>query len=161
MHSDSELMMTTISGKVTIDVATGILVLPAGDRCLIMVRTSNCALTHFTTGYCILTLTRLEIAYSYRYMIRNGRTDGPVWSVRQTAVYQQMNMKTGRSIWILIQPNESALKRFKSICLATDFVRKPVTPHLVFLNSAVEGWKDFVGNIRASLQTLVQTCFQS
>ncbi|KAI1754172.1 hypothetical protein F4782DRAFT_45487 [Xylaria castorea] len=103
-----------------------------------------------------------EIAYTYRYMARNGRKKGSEWSVRQTAVYQKLNMETKCSVWILVQPSEPVLKRFKAICLdlSGNDTRRHALPHLVFHNSAMEGWEGFLSYIRPFLQQLDEkACF--
>jgi len=97
-----------------------------------------------------------EIAYTYRYVINNGRIEGPRWSVRQTAVYQKMNMETGCSTWILIQPNDFALNQFKAMSLLSpDDSEQPMAPHLAFLSAAQMDWKMYIGQLRLSLQKLV------
>ncbi|KAK0514063.1 hypothetical protein JMJ35_003785 [Cladonia borealis] len=102
-----------------------------------------------------------EIAYTFRYVINNGRTEGSPWSVRQTAVYQKTNLKTGCSIWILIQPNEAVLEHFKALCLqSVDGTEHSMAPHLAFLSSARVYWKAYIGQLRLSLQELDEkACF--
>lgn len=98
-----------------------------------------------------------EIAYTYRYVINNGRKEGPRWSVRQTAVYQKLNAETGCSTWILIQPNDFALNRFKAMILVSlDESGQPMAPHLAFLSAAQMDWKMYISHLRLSLQELVR-----
>ena len=100
----------------------------------------------------------LELAYTYRYVINNGRTEGPQWSIRQTTVYQKMSVETGCSTWILIQPDSSALQHFKAMCLLSrNYLEHPMAPHLAFLNAAQRDWKDYVGQLRLLLQELVRS----
>ncbi|KAH8164462.1 hypothetical protein CIB48_g3776 [Xylaria polymorpha] len=112
---------------------------------------------------CTRKILGYEIAYAYRYMAKNGRKDGSGWSVRQTAVYQKTELTTQCSVWILVQPSESVLKRFKSICqdFSLDgYTRQHALPHLVFKNSALEEWKSFTNYLRSSLQVLDEkACF--
>lgn len=98
-----------------------------------------------------------EIAYTYRYVINNGRKEGLRWSVRQTAVYQKMNVETRCSTWILIQPNDFALNRFKAmILLSQDESGQSMTSHLAFLSAAQMDWKMYISHLRLSLQDLVR-----
>ncbi|KAL8673354.1 MAG: hypothetical protein Q9168_002233 [Polycauliona sp. 1 TL-2023] len=102
-----------------------------------------------------------EIAYTYRYVINNGRTEGPRWSVRQTAVYQKMDAETGCSTWIVIQPDAFALSRFKGMCLSSSVDwEQPMAPHLAFLSATRMDWKAYMGHLRRSLQDLDEkACF--
>ena len=99
-----------------------------------------------------------EIAYLYRYVTNNGRSQGPQWSIRQSAVYQKMNMSTRCSAWILIQPSDSALKRFKDLLLdLPELSSQPMTPHLALLNATEMDWKGYTSQLRLSIQSLVST----
>lgn len=65
-------------------------------------------------------------------------------------------MENGCSAWILIQPNELALDRFKAMCLLSpETSGHPMAPHLAFLSAAQMGWKTYIGQLRLSLQDLV------
>lgn len=69
-----------------------------------------------------------------------------------------MSMETGCSTWILIQPNDSALNRFKAMCfLQPDGLEQPMAPHLAFFNAAQVDWKGYIGQLRLSLQILVRS----
>ena len=97
-----------------------------------------------------------EMAYTFRYVINNGRAEGSQWSIRQTAVYQNMDVRTGCSTWILIQPDDAVLHQFKNVCLqSSDVAFHLMAPHLVFLGSAQVHWKAYIGQLRLALQSLV------
>ena len=129
------------SGRVAIELVIGT---PAPESFKLAISNADCFV--FST----------EIAYTFRYVDTNGRTEGSPWSIRQTAVYQKINLKTGCSIWILIQPNDAVLERFKALCLqSVDGAGHPMAPHLTFLSSARVHWKAYIGQLRLSLQKLV------
>ncbi len=97
-----------------------------------------------------------EMTYTFRYVINNGRAEGSQWSIRQTAIYQKMDVRTGCSTWILIQPNDAVLRQFKNVCLqSSDVAFHLMAPHLVFLGSAQVHWKAYIGQLRLALQLLV------
>ncbi|KAK4224632.1 hypothetical protein QBC38DRAFT_458077 [Podospora fimiseda] len=94
-----------------------------------------------------------EICYTYRYVTCNGRSEGPTWSVRQTAVYEKRNLGNGCSTWILIQPSDPVWKRFKTANFSDpgQGQQEPSLTHCMFLASAVEGWKGYVSQLRQEL----------
>lgn len=157
MHSAFVKMMTTRFGKDVIDPATGIRTVLGS--CRDTVANSLCLEAFNPQLYDRSDITT-EIAYTYRYVINNGRTEGPRWSVRQTTVYQKMNMETGCSTWIFIQPNDIALNQFKAMCLlSSEDSEQPMAPHLAFLNAARMDWKSYIGHLRSLLQGLVRYRF--
>ena len=156
MHSDSVKTMTMRFGKDVIELASGIPNMVT--KCWNTVASPWCSQASHAIG---ATPDKpgpnTEITYTYRYVIDNGRAEGPRWSVRQTAVYQRVNMETGCSTWILIQPNDIAMERFKTICLRSqDNIEQPMVPHLAFLSAAQMGWKPYIRQLRLSLQGLVR-----
>jgi len=82
-------------------------------------------------------LTEVEFCYTIRYVVRNGRSTGPVWSVRRTAVYQQYQFQKRLSKWILLQPSVDSQRRFSEV-QAQGRGKKhehPMRYHVVFLFS--------------------------
>ena len=49
-----------------------------------------------------------ELCYIVQYVDKNGRDRGDPWSLRQTGVYEQVDIETGKSVWIILQPSSSA-----------------------------------------------------
>jgi len=97
-----------------------------------------------------------ELCYNFRYVAANGRSTGFPWSIRQTTVYQRLDMSTGCSNWILIQPERTVKKRFQEVSRSCSGVlSKQMDPHLVFLFAALSDWKPFIGYLRTILQGLV------
>jgi Mg2+ and Co2+ transporter CorA len=98
-------------------------------------------------------LIACELSYTYSYVTTNGRSEGPTWSLRQTAVYHKMNVQTGCSIWILIQPSQPSWMRFKKLVPLTG-TSGAMDAHLIFLNEATVGWKGFLGHLRPAFAEL-------
>ena len=96
-----------------------------------------------------------EFCYAIRYIVQNGRSTGPSWSMRQSAVYQQFDTHRRSSTWILLQPSADAQRRFNEI--QRDSVRStnPMIFHVAFLFSTMYYWKDYITSIRAELDALV------
>ncbi len=151
---DSARTTTMRSGRVAIELVIGTLMVLGRCWDMVLKQASKTFKGTFLNADCFGFNT--EIAYTYRYVINNGRTEGSPWSVRQTAVYQKTNLKTGCSVWILIQPNEAVFEHFKALCLqSVDGAQQSMAPHLAFLSSARLYWKAYIGQLRLSLQELV------
>jgi hypothetical protein len=108
-------------------------------------------------------LTEVEFCYTIRYVVRNGRSTGPVWSVRRTAVYQQYQFQKRLSKWILLQPSVDSQRRFSEV-QAQGRGKKhehPMRYHVVFLFSTAVLWRDYIMHLRRDLEELVMCLPQS
>lgn len=106
-----------------------------------------------------------EICYVLHYMAKNGRNRGDPWSMRQTAIYQQMCLESGRSSWILLHPSkdtraqlEQELINFKE---TNDSEQNHMHLHNTFLLSTAHNWEDYLEDLHQQLADLVSVKIQT
>lgn len=102
---------------------------------------------------------RKEFCYAVRYVARNGRSSGSPWSLRQTAVYQQYDWCSGKSVWIFLQPPAEGRRRFEEIQHSNASTTHPMLFHVVLLFTTVAGWKDYIAYMRHCLDAIVSIFF--
>jgi hypothetical protein len=103
----------------------------------------------------------LEVCYTFRYMEKNGRTSGNPWSLRQTGVYQQTHLETGRSTWILLQPSSGLREHLRKLLLhsatrETSFTIDPMQLHQLILYMGLNQFGDFIEDLQSEIMQLVR-----
>ena len=101
MHLDFVRTMTMKFGKGATDPAIGT---PGRARAYWNVVLILCPQASLIEAITDKAEQNIELAYTYRYVINNGRTEGPQWSIRQTAVLSE----NGREKWLLYVDLDSA-----------------------------------------------------
>jgi hypothetical protein len=102
-----------------------------------------------------------EFCYNLRYVEKNDRNRGNQWSLRQTGVYQRVDLKCHRSTWILLQPSNYVRKRLeenlkhqkKGSC---SFEENPMILHTLFLSAAESNWREYIADLQSQLDVLVR-----
>jgi hypothetical protein len=101
----------------------------------------------------------LELCYTLQYVEDNGRKDGNPWSSRQTGVYQQVDFKTRKSVWIILQPSkyireclEQPLQDQDQNLSGPD--RNPMLLHALFLQTTAEDWEGYIQHLHLQLLEL-------
>ncbi|KAK3368037.1 hypothetical protein B0H63DRAFT_89153 [Podospora didyma] len=93
-------------------------------------------------------------------MTPNGRTTGSAWSLRQTAVYQQVDLHKQTNTWILIQPEPETFKQFLAAAARRGGVAeglacpKCMEPNLLLLSAGRTKWKEYTAHLRHLLRPL-------
>lgn len=99
--------------------------------------------------------------YVLKYPEQNGRDDGESWSIRQSAVYHQLDKSTGKSVFIVLSPiaesaGETALstwfKRLHSIEGPTGHV---FAVNRMLLSAYSTGWRSYMNFYERKLENLV------
>ena len=100
-----------------------------------------------------------EICYNIKYVNRNGRPKGDPWSLRQIGVYEKHNLKTGQSLWIVIQPSERACRRFKEGLVARSALHGSecavMLVHAALLIGASRDWGEYLEELNEEIQGMV------
>jgi hypothetical protein len=104
--------------------------------------------------------TRIEVCYNIRYIEPNGRQKGNPWSLRQTGVYQRLDVSEQRSTWVVLQPSKHARANLIPYLEGKDAgnIRCKVTAlhvHFVFLYSGIRNWHAYVEYAEAQLRRYV------
>ena len=102
-----------------------------------------------------------EFCYNIKYIARNDRPKRNPWSIRQIGVYERLDLHTGQSVWIILQPSERAYRRFKE---TTELPQTSIegtrsasmTLHTAILIAASREWGEYLEDLRKQMQRLVR-----
>jgi hypothetical protein len=100
-----------------------------------------------------------ELSYLIRFMEENGRSRGNPWSLRQIGVYQKVNFRTGRSVWIILQLSGTTRSRMnetvqgKAAC--HESCGGPLRLHATLLLATVGNWADYIEFLHSRLRRVV------
>lgn len=102
----------------------------------------------------------IEFCYNLRYMEENGRKKGDPWSLRQTAVYHQIDLKNGRSCWILLQASNDIRVRldrglYGKVQGSNNVGVDPVLLHVGFVSAMACNWSKYIEHLHMELADLV------
>jgi hypothetical protein len=127
-------------------------------------RTSNASCFGNITSHHIVIKQRTEVpsefCYILHYMELNGRRKGHPWSLRQTAVYQRLDLSEERSIWILLQHSPYIHRCLTSYLENEDrssVACKDAALHLhfVFLFAGTRNWHAYIQHVESLLRRYV------
>lgn len=101
-----------------------------------------------------------ELCYNFTYLAKNGRGRGDPWSLRQSGIYQQVDLKSNKSFWILLHPSASIKDQLHHFNGAFPIDRQNFGGHLLkghtaFLSEATQGWDEYIENTRTQLDAIV------
>ena len=95
--------------------------------------------------------TSAEMTFVFKYPEHNGRSDGAdPWSIRQTGVYQSFDPLTLISLWMLLNPRQSAAAdtRIREILNEPDgfphLQQQPPLIGLVVLSTYFANWRTYM-----------------
>ena len=101
-----------------------------------------------------------EMMYTYKYVERNGRSQGNNWSIRQTTVYHQ-HAADGTDTWIILHPRANSVfetRLFKVLSNADNAAQIQADPNvinLLLLSSYNENWRWYLGQLSETFQNAV------
>ena len=112
----------------------------------------------------------LRVSYSLRSVEPSVDQEKWPWSIRETAVYNAVDLETGRSIWLIVKGeggasmkdriitetsprNQSALNRFGS---RSEAFSSALSSHLLVCEWSAEHWRWYVNYIEEQVQTLTR-----
>lgn len=98
----------------------------------------------------------LEFCYNTRYPAENGRKAGSPWSLRQTGIYQQVDWKRRKSVWILLQPPSKALRRVKDMLASQSDEAHPMRTHIILMFTMAADWHKYILYLQKQLEILVR-----
>ena len=101
-----------------------------------------------------------EICYNFSYLAKNGRGRGDPWSLRQSGVYQQVDLKSNKSLWILLHPSASIKDQLHHFNGAFPIYRKGLGGHFLdahaaFLSEATQYWDEYIEDTRTQVDVIV------
>ncbi|KAL4953186.1 hypothetical protein BDW69DRAFT_165851 [Aspergillus filifer] len=102
-----------------------------------------------------------EICYKFVYVAENGRSRGSPWSLRQTGLYQQVSIKTGRSRFLLLHPAEEVVNIIQTH-ISNPMAAKscPVQFHAMIVQFMVGRWDRYLQHIYQKISDLDEkACF--
>jgi hypothetical protein len=86
------------------------------------------------------------------------------WSIRQTAVYHNFDLVTGRAFWIISHNDDKLTNRVRAMALLNDSLlaedhantvtsfRATLTTHLLLMQWASESWRDYIQDLEQRIQ---------
>ena len=99
-----------------------------------------------------------EICYRIQYPIRNNRSRGDPFSMRQIGIGQKFHGPQD-STWIILQPGSEVLSRLELEIDKSKYLSAqeddPMSLHLIFLHYQSLNWNDYVEHLRVTLEPLV------
>lgn len=108
-----------------------------------------------------------ETTYVLKYPEQRRKIDDKVqWSIRQTGIYQQYNIKTKQSTWVLIFSNREAgtrkelLRRLDpSYCADSNetIMSHPLGIHIFLFQSRMDNWRLYISHFEDEVWELVST----
>lgn len=102
-----------------------------------------------------------EYMYILRYPEQNHRNDEDSWSIRQTAVYHQLQKSTGKSVYIILSPlaesaGETALSTwFKDLHGLQGPTSHAFAVNRILLNTYRAGWRSYMSFYEKKIEKLV------
>lgn len=102
-----------------------------------------------------------ELCYIVQYVEENGRNRGDPWSLRQTGVYEQKDVETGKSVWIILQPSSSTQQCLEQglQALVQDTLGQnsssPMLLHLIFLLATADNWVGYIKHLHSQADEMV------
>ena len=99
--------------------------------------------------------------YTYKYVERNGRSQGNNWSIRQTIVYHQ-RAADGMAIWIILHPKSRSVfqgrlfKAFSDMQTAVEIHSDPEILHVMLISSYIENWRWYLSQLSEKFQDAVR-----
>ena len=107
-----------------------------------------------------------EFCYNVKYVARNGRPGRNPWSIRQVGIYERLNVKTGQSVWIVIQPSDQVRKqmgwgletkseRISNVGTKEELGAQTMTVHASVLIAAGREWGLYIEELRFQVKEMV------
>ncbi|KAK2865047.1 hypothetical protein FQN49_003963 [Arthroderma sp. PD_2] len=100
-----------------------------------------------------------ELCYTIRFYEKNGRPSGNPWSLRQTGIYQQLDMSTGKSTWIFLQPSRTIQNQARKITHTNLLDQRfhhidPLSLHKLFISTGLNTFGDYLEVLQEQLREL-------
>lgn len=106
-----------------------------------------------------MSISQDEFCFSVRYPEKHGRDLEIPWVMRRILVYQQYNLQSQNSTWILLQCPSILRKRLGSKLSApvqTSFSFIEHTKlHMVVLSEVFKGWRAYINHLETVIEGLV------
>ena len=103
--------------------------------------------------------------YNVQYIAKYDQPSNNPWCLRQTCVYQQVDLTSLSSFWILIQPPKVLLEALRAVlearCQHIHTSRDhSLTLHNIFLEVLLSDWEDYIQDLRAEISDIDdKACF--
>ena len=98
--------------------------------------------------------------YAFRYPEFKGKHNEP-WVIRQTGIYQQYDVQSKTSVWILINPMPDSVAEQRVLtCLSScqaEIFRNPLYLHSVIHASYTGNWRQYMAAYESILLPIVCT----
>lgn len=106
-----------------------------------------------------------ELCYIVQYVEKNGRDRGDPWSLRQTGVYEQVDIETGKSVWIILQPSSSTRQCLEQGLQTLDQdtygrnTSDPMLLHPIFLLATADNWVGYIKYLHSQADEMVSQTY--
>lgn len=102
----------------------------------------------------------IERSYNIRYFEKQNRQDvKAIWSERQVAAYHRLDILNRASIWVLIQPSESAkvqIRQALTSVFGLDLALKDhMEFHILIFREFSKGWRPYLNFLEMQVSALV------
>jgi hypothetical protein len=105
-----------------------------------------------------------ELHYTLRYVEKHGRDLSNPWSVRQVAIYQQVNFGRCFACWIIIHANKllqdnlskTMHKETPNFDSHEVLLRSIFSRHLIIVASAVQNWNAYLDYLSSEFKKTVR-----
>ena len=103
-----------------------------------------------------------ETMYTLKYVEKNGRAQGNIWSIRQTIVYHK-HAVDGNDSWILLHPKEGSVFQKRLATALSDIGRAeeiqsdPAVVHLMLFSSYLENWRWYLAQLSETFLNSVRS----
>ena len=97
------------------------------------------------------------MCYIIHHVEKNGRNRGNPWSLRETGIYHQINIATGSSRWIFIQPSGPTREDIIQNLELGELRQSPFDLHAEVLLSMARNWPEYIEYLSQKLDEMVNT----
>jgi hypothetical protein len=106
----------------------------------------------------------LKLCYNLRSVERSNEPSLP-WSIRQTAVYHDFDLETGRTLWVIVKGNKLIKKRINDSFPVQSAPRidsriaafsESLASHSLMCDWAGENWRWYINDLEDKLQDLTR-----
>jgi hypothetical protein len=107
------------------------------------------------------------VCYNIQYIAKYDRPSHSAWCLRQTCVYQHINLASPGSFWMLIQPPKFVLNALQAVLEARcqrnhPSLEHPLMLHDIFLELFLSDWEDYIQDLRSEISDIDdKACFSN
>lgn len=107
-----------------------------------------------------------EFGYNMRFFERNNHPSGCPWSLRQTGIYQKLNISTQQSTWMILQPSaklSAMIERYLQTPFKTrtNSLTRTTHMHMAIISCLIQTWLGYTDYLYCQLEELSEKAYHS